>query len=272
MDLIDHGKEIDLDELKVIQMDVLQAVDEFCCDHNIRYSLACGTLLGAIRHKGYIPWDDDIDIYVPREDYKRLIEEFPEAYKEKYKLTSLERDPNWNRPYANAYNGDTVFIENARNSEHIGVNIDIFPVDEVPTGEEWERFNKIRRRKLQAFSLKFIRLNKHRSIVKNATILLFRLFTCLSSTRKWAEKINCMIQQYNGKGYDYLFECCLGLMQKRPFPKKLFDELIYVPFEDRQFMAFADYDCYLKNGFGDYMKLPPKEKQVSHHAFKAYWK
>ena len=267
-----HGKEIGLEELKVLQMDVLQAIDEFCREHDIRYSLACGTLLGAIRHKGYIPWDDDIDIYVPRADYKRLLEEFPETYREHYKITSLERDQLWNRPYAKAYDDRTVFDEDARNSEQIGVNIDVFPVDEAPYGDEWIKYDKKRRKEQTIFSLKFVRLNKQRSILKNAVLLFYRSVTCLNPTRKWAEHLNIKAQQFNGKGYQHLFENCQGLMQKRPFPKSLFDELIYVPFENRQFKAFADYDCYLKNGFGDYMKFPPKEKQVSHHAFKAYWK
>ena len=71
-------KKIELAELKVIQMDVLEVIDQFCNENNIRYSLACGSFLGSIRHNGYIPWDDDIDIYVPREDYERLIRIFPE--------------------------------------------------------------------------------------------------------------------------------------------------------------------------------------------------
>lgn len=267
-----YEREIELDELKVLQIGVLQAIDEFCEEHGIRYSLACGTLLGAVRHQGYIPWDDDIDIYLPREDYCRLIAEFPDVYKGKYKIASLERDSLWNRPYANAYNDETVFIENARYSERIGVNIDLFPVDDVPIGEEWEYFNKKRRLELRLFSLKFVCLDRRRSFIKNASLVLFRALTFFYSTRKWAMHIDHMIQQNNKKGHCYCFECCLGLLQKKPFPKKLFDTLVYVPFENRQFKAFADSDSYLKNGFGDYMKLPPKEKQISHHSYKAYWK
>ena len=267
-----HGKEIDLEELKVLQMDVLQAIDDFCEDNSIRYSLACGTLLGAVRHKGYIPWDDDIDIYVPREDYNRLLSVFPETYKERYKLISLERNAQWTHPYAKAYDNNTLLEENARNEEIIGVNIDIFPVDEVPAGNDWLVYNKKRRRLLYLFSLKFVRLSRHRSISKNCLILLFRLLTFFYSTRKWAERIDGLAQENNGKGYDHLFECCQGLLQKQPFAKSLFDSLVYIPFENRQFKAFADSDIYLRNGFGDYMQLPPIEKRISHHDFKAYWK
>lgn len=267
-----HGKELSLEEIKVLQMDVLAAIDRFCCANNIRYSMACGTLLGAIRHKGYIPWDDDIDIYVPRQDYKRLMAEFPETYEGYYKISSLERDKFWNRPYANAYDSRTVFEEDARNCELIGVNIDIFPVDDVPIGEEWIRFDTKRRREQKLFSLNFVRFSRQRAFLKNAFLLFYRVIACFYPTRKWAERLDVKAQQFNEQGYNYLFENCLGLLQKKPFPKELFDRLIYVPFENRQFKAFADYDNYLKNGFGNYMQLPPKEKQVSHHSFKAYWK
>jgi len=267
-----HGKSIDLEELKVLQMNVLQAVDEYCNEHNIRYSMACGTLLGAIRHQGYIPWDDDIDIYVPREDYKRLIAEFPETYKGRYKIASLERSFNWTHPFANAYDDKTIFDENSRNRELIGVKIDIFPVDEVPLGEEWIKYNQKRRRLQRLFSLYLVRLNSHRSLLKNAILLLVRILSIFFPTRKFAEYLDRFAQQNNYKGYEHMFECCLGMMQKQPFPKSLFDSLVYVPFEDRHFKAFSDSDYYLSNGFGNYMQLPPKEKRVSHHAFKAYWK
>ena len=267
-----HGKEINLEELKTLQMDVLAAIDEFCSANNIRYSMACGTLLGAIRHKGYIPWDDDIDIYVPREDYKRLIAEFPKNYKDRYKITSLERDPLWDKPYAKAYDDFTILEEDALDKENIGVNIDVFPVDEVPSGDEWTKYNKKRRCEQILFSMKFIHVSQQRSFLKNLTLILFRVITFFYSSRAWAKRIDKQAQRFNGKGYDHYFECCQGVFQKNPFPMHLFDEIVETPFEDRFYKRFANADVYLRNGFGDYMKLPPKEKRVSHHAFKAFWK
>ena len=273
MDKSKYGKEILLEELKVVQMDVLTAIDEFCAENNIRYSMACGTLLGAVRHKGYIPWDDDIDIYVPREDYKRLIELFPPCYKGRYKITSLERDPLWEKPYAKAYDDKTILFEKADVKEIIGVNIDIFPVDEVPDlQDEWFDYDKTRRKLVYSLVLRTVKLDKKRPFIKNVTILLYRLLSYFYPIRKQAYKLDAYAQKNNGNSFSRYFECCQGLIQKNPFPKNLFDKVLYIPFEDRKFMAFEDSDCYLRNGFGDYMKLPPKEKQLSHHAFKAYWK
>lgn len=267
------GKEISLEELKELQMDILSAIDDYCNENNIRYSMACGTLLGAVRHKGYIPWDDDIDIYMPRDDYNRFVETFPSLYREKYKLTSLERSPEWDKPYAKAYDDRNVMLEDAIQKEIIGVNIDVFPVDEVPDDEkEWIKYNKKRMRQQKLFILKFVRFNSKRTVVKNLTLLLFKIATCSCSSRKWAQYLDKLCRQFNGVGYNSYFECCSGRTQRHPFPKKLFDDLAYMKFEDREFKAFVDADCYLKNGFGDYMKLPPVEKRVAHHYYKAYWK
>lgn len=266
------SKIISLEELKILQMDVLQAIDEFCTEHNIRYSMACGTLLGAIRHKGYIPWDDDIDIYVPRDDYQKLISIYPDSIRSHYKLASIERNKNWELPYAKVYDDRTIMKENASLKIRIGVNIDIFPVDDVPSGKEWEKFDKIRRRLIIFYSLMTVRVNRSRTWSKNLVIVFSKIVGLFLPPRFWAKRINILSQRNNGKGYKDMFECCQGLLQKKPFPKSLFNNIIYIPFEDRRFKAFEKSDIYLKNGFGDYMKLPPEEKRVSHHGFHAYWK
>ena len=257
------GSKITFEELKVIQMDILQAIDEFCEEHNIQYSLACGTLLGAVRHKGYIPWDDDIDIYLPREDYKRLIN----------KIASLERDSQWERPYAKAYDDKTVLYEKVSMKRTVGVNIDIYPVDEVPDDEDvWTRYDKKRRLLQNLYWMKYVPASQGRSSIKRAAIYLFQKVTFFISKRACAEKLDVLAQKYDGHGYNRYFECCQGILQKRPFPKNLFEKLEYIPFEDRRFKAFSSSDTYLTNGYGDYMKLPPVEKRVSNHNIDVYWK
>ena len=101
--------ELNLDQVKSIQLDVLSAIHRFCCENDIRYSLACGTLLGARRHGGYIPWDDDIDIYMLRADYDKLMSTFPAEYLGFCKIVSLERDARWDRAYAKGYHCGTEF-------------------------------------------------------------------------------------------------------------------------------------------------------------------
>lgn len=268
-----HGNEIYLEEMKSLQMDVLTVIDKYCQSNGIRYSMACGTLLGAIRHKGYIPWDDDIDIYVPREDYKRLIKEFPKVYEGHYKLSSLERDEKWYIPFAKAYNDDTILIESSLIKEEKGVGIDIFPVDDVPDDEiEWLRYNRRRRFWLKLFVAKCSPLNKNDKFGKKFFRFFIHVLLCFCTKQRWAIFIDKLAQKHNGKGFSRCFECCQGLMQKRPFPKELFNDIVEIPFEDRLFKAFSNSDLYLRNGFGDYMQLPPIEKRVTHHIFHAYWK
>lgn len=268
-----YKKEIGIEEVKILQMDILSAIDEFCKENSIHYSLACGTLLGAVRHKGYIPWDDDIDIYLPREDYKLLISDFPETYKGFYKIASLERSTGWERPYAKAYDNRTIFLEDAKVNYNIGVNIDVYPVDDVPDdNEEWHRYDKKRRILQTLFILKFVKMDISRTLLKNIGVLFSHLLTCFCSKRKFAYKLDKYSQMNNSRGFGRCFECCQGMLQKKPFSKILFENLDYIQFEDRMFMAFKDADNYLKNGYGNYMELPPVEKRVSHHAYKAFWR
>lgn len=263
---------IDIVELKTIQLDILEVVGKFCKENGIGYSLACGTMLGAARHKGYIPWDDDIDIYVTRKDYQKLVEIFPQSIDD-VSLVSMERDKNWNRSYAQAYNNKTILKERADTPIEIGVYIDVYPVDKVPDDDaEWLSYNKKRRALLHLYEMKYVKLSRDRSFLKNVTLALGKLFLLPFSSRFIARQISNYAQIHNGKGYHRSFECVQGMLQKRPFDSSLMDEFVDVPFEDRIFSAMKDYDAYLTNGYGSYMQLPPKEKQVSHHEFDAYWK
>lgn len=262
---------IDLKELEVIQMDVLQVLDDFCEQNDISYSLGCGTMLGAIRHKGYIPWDDDIDIYILRKDYEKLISVFPDTYKN-IKLVSLERDEKWPRAYAQAFDVRTIMREEADTYE-IGIGIDVYPIDEVPADEiEWKKYNKRRLLLQYANEMKYCPFRKDRSLKKNIILALCKFALLPLSQRNIGKIIDKYAKKYDGSNSGYVFECCQGMFQKRPFKRSCLEEVVKIPFEDRFFNGMKDYDSYLSNGYGNYMQLPPKEKQVSHHRFVAYWK
>lgn len=264
---------INVEELKTIQLDVLQAIDKFCAENGIVYSMACGTMLGAVRHKGYIPWDDDIDIYLLRKDYNNLIKLFPDTYLGKYKLISLERNKLWDRPYAKAFDDMTLLKENAHCAVDIGVNIDVYPIDDVPDDEDmWIKYDRRRRFFQRIDIVKGVRISARRDILKNAAIIAMKLPVCFLTRRHTARFLSWYAQKNNGKGYFSVFECVQGMLQKHKFSKKLFSSMVRMPFEDRCFMAFENSDSYLSNAYGDYMQLPPKEKRVSHHDYMAYWK
>lgn len=265
-------KEISLEEKKILQLDILSAVDLFCRENDIHYSIACGTLLGAVRHRGYIPWDDDVDIYMLRDDYERFESLFPKVYNRVYQLLSPQRNSEWHLPYGKIADNRTIIFNPYVNTIPYGVNIDVFVIDDVPDDERlWLKFRK-KQKKLIQRNLHHIYKTKSAKVFRFKLDVLLAKLICGKSQQRVIEHINRYITQFNHKGYNHCFECVQGLHVKRPFEKDLFDELIEWPFEERKYMGFKDADSYLKNTFGDYMKLPPKEKQVSHHVEIGYWK
>ncbi len=264
-------KEISLAEARVIQMTVLDVIHKFCVNNNINYSISCGTLIGAIRHKGYIPWDDDIDIYMLRNDYEMFIKKFPQEMDE-VRVASLETDLKWDRPYANAYNIKTLKIEDA-NVYTIGMGLDIFPIDCVPEDDkEWKKYNKKRMLLQNIFTMKQLKLRSQRSWYKNLIVVFARIPLLLFSTRTIALYIDSYIKQYNADETNYVFESCQGISFTQRFYKADFDEYEDVLFEDRIYKAMKGYKRYLTLAYGNYMELPPVEKRKSTHAFKVYWK
>lgn len=269
-------KKIDsANELKQIQLDILLSLHKYCNDNKINYSLAAGTLIGAIRHKGFIPWDDDIDVYLLRDDYVRLVSSFPDMYDGRYKLVSLERDQKWKRAYAKLYDGRTIEIEKSRNRyTDLGIGIDVFPIDDVPDDpDDWDHYERRRRFFRNMMALKSLLLSKDRSAAKNILVVLGRFILCPVSFSFMARLMDKNAQLYNGKGYNHVYENCLGVYNsKRPWLKKDLIEVIDAPFENHSVKIMKGYDDYLTCVYGNYMQLPPEEKRVTHHSFEAYWK
>lgn len=265
--------QIEIEEKKHIQLDIVLAFHEYCESNKINYSLADGTLIGAVRHHGYIPWDDDIDVCLLRNEYDKLIQSFPSLYKGKFSLISFERDKRWGRPYAKLYNIHTLEVEESYNNKpEIGVGIDVFPLDDVPDNElYWKRYNRIRRFVNNLSRIKSIKWNKSRSLRKNITASFFRAILSPLSFRCLARITDRNSKRYNGKGYHHIFENCLGMIMKHSFLKESFAETVLAMFEGHQLRIMKGYDDCLSNSYGDYMKLPPIEKRVAHHSSMCFW-
>ncbi len=262
------GKEIKVEELKKIQLDILIQVAEFCDQNGLRYFLAGGTLLGAIRHKGYIPWDDDIDIAMPRADYQMLLTSFKSQNLE---IISSELNRDCPYPFAKIYNKKTQLIELSDIKFDIGINIDIFPLDFFPDDlHESEKLVKRIRRLKYVLGAKVIVLVRRRSLLKN-TILLFA--KCLCSPINYRNIIQKMVKHSQTyKETNYMGIAIWGYGMKERVPKEVFKDYTEVEFEGRKFKAPIGYDQWLGHVYGDYMQLPPEEKRCTHHAFNAWWK
>lgn len=258
-------------ELKRCQLDILSAVHNFCLKNNLGYSLAYGTLLGAVRHKGYIPWDDDIDIMMPREDYDIFLKTFED---ERYKVIDSSIDCDYSIPFAKVFDTQTILLEKSNNKAKIGVNIDVFPIDNFPESlDASKRF--LHRKKIwdNIHVIKSIRYSKKRNPVKSLALAIGKLFVCPLKLSFVTEKIKALSQKHNASDSNYcgIISITDGSLRDR-FPIKVFELTRPVSFENREFMIIDDYDAYLSSVYGEYMIPPPAVKQITHHAFKAYWR
>lgn len=268
----DHN--ITTQELKQIQLEILKAIHLFCFRNNIKYSLAYGTLLGAVRHGGFIPWDDDIDIVMPRADYNRFIKSF---HHNRYKVYSSPEIKEYYLPYAKLVDTSTVLIENSAKRLRIGVNIDIFPLDSYSksnkTVENWwgkkRRIDKIFNLKMLPFTMKLI--------LKHPRTALYKLYYELRYPYYSLERLGIEIQElavaFNAEHSEEIGVISSSRFQlKKLLPKKILDEYIDINFEDGSFKCFKDFNEVLKITYGNWEELPPEENRISHHDFKAYWR
>lgn len=264
-----------LAELKSIQLDMLLNFHQFCVNNHINYSLAYGSLIGAIRHKGFIPWDDDIDIFILREDYELLVKLFPTAYNQNYEFVSMERDCKWHRAYGVMYDNRTLKMESTSDPyNRMGVSMDIFPIDDVPDKySDWVRYNKLRKFLSDVITMKHLVTSKRRSMWKNILIIFSKIVLYPFTYSFLARIMNKYSQIHNGKGYSHVYENCLGVYNSEyPWLKESFNNVIDAEFEGHYVKIIKGYDDLLISVYGDYMQLPPIEKRIAHHAFDAYWK
>lgn len=264
-------KELTLQEIKEIELDILKMFDSFCTENNIRYFLSHGTLLGAIRYKGFIPWDDDVDLLVPRKDYNRLLDLFQDS--EQYQLFAFEKNQEYLYPFAKLCDMTTRKEEPGfNNGVELGIDIDLFPLDSWDDNyenaeAEAKRINK------NMFYLNLTKLRKPDSInmVKRFMKGIVMFFCKLRGSNYYLRKIIEESNKPEQKGNSYLgckAWCVYG--KKGIIPAEVFAEKIDIEFEGELFPAPKDYDTYLTCLYGDYLPEPPKEKQKTHHSFKAY--
>lgn len=258
-------KELSLKEIQKHSLDVLLHFHDFCMKHGISYTLAYGTLIGAVRHKGFIPWDDDIDVIMTREYFEKFLREYQPS--DGFLLVS----PNDKKSYlAFARVCDlknTMIVSRFPWSKYTtGVWIDIFPMDSIADEENRhkERFKKINK---EWSNLVFIRgakahFSSRWSIKQNLRMLEKKLKTCNGfGLRKRVESFIKEIQDkaYSGSSHCAQLACCdeYGF-----YDKKDFEEYITLEFEGHQLMAIKEYDKVLRLLYGDYMQLPPKINRV----------
>lgn len=264
-------KTINIEELKAIQLEILQSVHDFCQDHNLKYALAFGTLLGAVRHKGYIPWDDDIDIMMPREDYEQFVKSYKHSI---YKIYDYRYDKEYSYPYAKVADTRTILLENV-NTKDIGINIDIFPLDVLAdTKEEAVKFLQSLTPLKTKYRMKLLKPSPKNVWWKRVAIVLSKLLVVNTSLKSLSQEISLRVSNNPNKDAAYLGTPAGTdpYAINNIYEREHFDSYISLPFEGRCFMAPVGYDKILSNYYGDYMQLPPVEKRTSPHSLnQVYW-
>ena len=246
------------------------AFDKFCKANDLKYYAAYGTLIGAVRHQGLIPWDDDIDVYMMRDDYNKFC-----SLKGKvlghYGIMDINDENYWLLGLAKFVDKDTTLWEFKQQRLIIGVYIDVFPLDECDKNKvpelkrQYDKFSNLVIKAMEVYSfrsfisplLKF----KIRAFWRQLSSILFKKYRLSYYKQKVFECINNHIK-YKG---DYYVSYDGGYGIGEVVEKSLFSDIVLLPFEGVTIPAPIGYDQYLRGIYGDYMKLPPEGKRVSIH-------
>ena len=262
-------------ELQLTELDILKEFQRICAEHNLRYFAIGGTCIGAVRHQGFIPWDDDIDVAMPYEDYVRFMEIAKTGLHEPYELFDPIGHEVCGFTFLKMHNSNTAFIEKGREAytdSYFGVFIDIMPIYGLPidSGMRDEVYKKssayIRKNRISRYSF-----GKTESLKQKLVWL-----TCLSG--RMSGDYSYYLKKLRALGNKCDFEKAKEILfawrpiyydkkitYKREFDKEIFRDYCELPFEDTTIRVPIEYDQYLTRDFGDYMKLPPEEKRVTIH-------
>lgn len=267
-------KEMTTADIQQVSLDILKDVHSFCVKNNIKYSLAYGTLIGAIRHKGFIPWDDDVDIMMPRPDYEKFISIYTSSCGYKIIPEGKNSMIALTRVYDTAKT-QVIQPEIPWCKKNVGVWIDIFPVDGAENDFQCfsERVKKIHELWSQNFTYRSLSgpFKFQKGIRSNIRLLRLRI-----NRNKWRTVDNHVLYAKSIKYGDTNYATSLTVPTEKTneyYPIEWFNEYIDIEFEGLNFKAIKEYDKILKAVYGDYMKLPPENKRVPTHSFhKYFWK
>lgn len=249
---------IDIRSIQMVMLEIMVQIDKLCKENGIRYVLDGGTMLGAVRHKGFIPWDDDMDIIMPRDDYLRFIKIAEEQLPPKYVFQCIENTPQYPYNFGKVRAVNTVFKEKMTGHLPInhGIYVDVFPMDYVDTlhpnrlafVKRWiSHYTMLRYQKLKM-------VDRKRYLI--ASLLPLRFIN---------SSVTALMEYRLKNGGNQVAKLCHQGPRKPPVPVSIFDDVILAPFEDYMFRIPKAYDQYLSERYGDYMTIPPIEKRDRHN-------
>lgn len=246
---------------------ILAEIDRLCKANDIKYYAYAGTLLGAVRHKGLIPWDDDIDIVMPREDYEKFAKVCETQLSDSFELQTIYTDPLTNNPWMKLHDVNTAFISGLRRKGCMeGINIDIFPIDNVPDGKrERLRRAKIINRINFIYQYRFAANNKKNSAKMKFFKFLIKFIPPFNE-QNFKEKYDKYIQAHNHMETKDVVYLSNREYMRKVIDRHVFDDIVYLPFENVMIPAPVGYLQVLESLYGkNFMELPPEKERVTVH-------
>lgn len=258
----------DIKKLKEIELEIFRHFIEICNENSLRYFVVGGTALGAVRHKGFIPWDDDIDVALPRGDYEKFLTAAQKSLPSNMFLQTYITDKNYPNPFAKLRQSDTAFIEKSTSKIKMnhGVYVDIFPLDGYSRSGIRGKLLGLKEKILKisvasVFVSGNISRNKFRAIVKRAIARL------LPDYRASVRRLDTMYKKIPYEDAEIIVNFCGAWAEKEIMPKAYFGDGIEGEFEGIKVVLPAKTHEYLTALYGDYMTLPPEEERVGHHYY-----
>ena len=270
-------KEMSLTEVQSVGLDILNHFHAFCVNHNIKYSLGYGTLIGAIRHHGFIPWDDDVDVVMLRDDYDKFCHLYEDSVK--YKLFAPNRKNTYSACVRLCEMQNTrVITDTPLFTEETGIWIDIFPFDSVSDNKS--EFTHMVNEAISSFDLiqtkRYIMQPWYKQVsgVRSLYGLIRRKWLFRHSIFDYVNEHVKLITAWSSRDTKMMSQLSVPDMGDREYySKSLFQDVIEVMFENSKLFVMNGYDECLRIAYGDYMQLPPKEQQERGHTYhKYYWK
>lgn len=267
-------KKLTTDEIKKIQIEMLKKFADYCDTHNLEYFLCAGTLLGAIRHKGYIPWDDDIDVAMDRETYEKFYELMQkDPIDENIDMVFYRTCKTSNAPHIKLVDTRTDGHEDLKRDEmKIGVFIDVFPIDYLPESDEnrKEQLEQMKRldKKLDYSSRRFIPSKNPAKFLKRLFIYAFYHHYNYNDIARQMDELSTKYKINKDKPSGKVGILYCNIL----YSNVIFDSTILVDFEQYKFKVPKNYHICLTEEYGDYMTPPPPEKRVGMHFFDAWYK
>ncbi len=262
----------DVSEIQQMELGIMEYIHEVCQKIGVKYFLAYGSLIGAVRHQGFIPWDDDMDICMLREDYEKLQDYLITNPDERYEVLSYKNNLNYVYPFMKVQDNHTYLLEeDVRIDSNMGIYVDIFPVDGYEDDAKFKnKMTKlIKKRQLSCYTFKGITNTKSvlNSLIRYVSVIIF-YFT---NTNKYVAQIEELAKSRKVSDYEQVDYVIYKDMNKPVWRREWLEQVTTGTFEGKKFTIPKKYHEILTSDYGNYMQLPPVEQRVSHHDFKL-WK